>query len=420
MTRDNKQTTKLSDVEKSMLEVLSEGHDCSQSAYIRDIIVERWKENCGDVHPKIFNRHDMDIEAFLRGEIDPDEVNDGFKMDGDSPAKVPASDGGVGAAVSPGNHTPTQTPVDLAKSGPELTYDELKDAVTKHWDDDLEIHPDRVRASEAVEFLTDDCEDYSEDPYALKSSRATVSKVLAGILRTHGDEVPEQIVEETILKYTSHQITRADKKAGERYKVERYTEALVERYEYLIPHPDPLKDMYYTSEAAAKEHLGKEITETIEKLIDQSSWVLDPKAHAQEQQVNPKKDPSEWINDLASFRQRLGYLHAVRESEYWASLLTELDNDLFDEFPTPQVAVGKTFTEMINQYLRVNQWARFAAAHAVLEVTDETVLEAEIYDGDEPMTVNPDRPAQPVMEWVTERGEPLSPGAQIEAVAEKL
>ena len=200
-------------------------------------------------------------------------------MDGDEPAQVPVSDGGVSAPARPSSYTPTHTPQDLATAGTELTWDELTDAIGRHWSDDLEIHEDRVRSSGDVEIVGED--DYSNDPYALRASKKTVTKILAGILRSNGDVVPEKLVEAKILQYTEHQISRSDEAAGKRYKKSEYKKQLVKIHGFLIPHPDPLKDEYYTSEKAAKELFAEEVEETIADLVDKT-WVLDPRQHVQQ------------------------------------------------------------------------------------------------------------------------------------------
>lgn len=404
--------------EKEMIEALSyDILDCSQSAGLKHAAEKLYRENAGNIHPRAIRDGAVDVAALLRGEIDPEDVDEKYRMDGDGPAQVPVSDGGVAAPARPSSYTPTHTPQDLATAGTELTYDELTDAIGQHWSDDLEIHPDRVRASEDVDVIAGE---YDHDEYALRASQTSVAKILTGILRSKGAKVPAEVVEDTILTYTAHQINRADTDAGRRYKVETYTKVLVEKLGLIVPHPDPLEDVYYTSEAAAKNLFRDEVVETVQELVDEA-WLLDPTEHAQREKINPKEDAAQWVADLAAFRQKLGFLHAVRESDRWAEWLADLDNDLFDEFPRPQIAVGKTFTEMLNQYLRVNQWARFAAANAVLQVDDESLLETTIFDEqDNEVEVNADQPTQPMTKWVTQRKTPLSPQGQIDRVSEKL
>ena len=403
--------------EKELIEALSyDILDCSQSAGLKHAAKQLYTEAVGNIHPRAIRDGAVDVEALLTGEIDPEDVDEKYRMDGDEPAQVPVSDGGVSAPARPSSYTPTHTPQDLATSGTELTWDELTDAVGRHWSDELGIHEDRVRSSGDVEIVGED--DYSNDPYALRASKKPVTKILAGILRSHGDVVPEKLVEAKILQYTEHQISRSDEAAGRRYKKSEYKKQLVEIHEFLIPHPDPLKDEYYTSEAAAKELFAKEVSETIADLVDKT-WVLDPREHVQQTGIAVKEDASQWLEDLAEFRQGIGLLHSALEDNDWSELLSELDDPL-GEWPNVKVAAGKTYNSLLWEYTQVNQWARLAVADAVLGVDNDDVLEDDLLRNDEWKTVRPDRPIQPVTEWIVHRDEPLSPQAQIDAVSERL
>ena len=402
--------------EKEMIEALSyDILECSQSAGLKHAAKELYQKNAGNIHPRAIRDGAVDVDALLRGEIDPEDVDEKYRMDGDSPAQVPISDGGVSARARPSSYTPTYTPQDLEESGTELTWDELTDAIAKHWSDELEIHEDRVRSSGDVDTVGDD---YSNDPYALRASKKPVAKILAGILRSNGDVVPAKLVEAKILQYTEHQITRADEAAGRRYKKSEYKRLLVEEFGFLVPHPDPLKDEYYTSEAAAKELFAEEVSETIAELID-TTWVLDPREHVQQTGVAVKEYASAWLEDLAEFRQGLGFLHAVTSDETWSDVLEDLD-DPTGELPTAEIAARKTYNDLLQQYVRVNQWARFAVAHAILDIGDDDVLTDEVSTGDDWQVINADNPTQPVTEWIIRRETPLSPQAQIDRVSEKL
>jgi len=413
-TRDTNVTTAVNSIEKQAFENLADAYNCSQAAMNRMVVLRAHRELFGDIHPKAVPSETIDTEALLNGDLEPEDVDERFRMDGDAPAQVPTADGGIAAQPTPSSYTPTYTPQDLAESGSELTWDELTDALTEHWSAELEIHPDRVRASGDVDMIGDD---YSNDPYALRASKKPVAKIITGILRSNGDVVPEKLVEAMILQYTEHQITRADEAAGRRYKKSEYKRLLVDEFGFLVPHPDPLKDEYYTSEGAAKELFAEEVSETIAELVD-TTWVLDPREHVQQTGVSVKENPSEWLEDLAEFRQGLGFLQAVTSDDTWGDVLEELD-DPTGKLPNAEIAARKTYNDLLQQYVRVNQWARFAVGHAILDVGDDVLVD-EVSTGDDWKEVNADNPAQPVTEWVTRRDEPLSPQAQIEAVAEKL
>ncbi|ELY85257.1 hypothetical protein [Natrinema gari] len=424
-TRDTNVTTAVNDFEKQAFENLANTYDCSQAAVSRMAILRLHREMFGNIHPKAVPSDKVDVEALLNGDLEPDDVSDGIKMDGDGPAQIPTADGGISAQSTPSSYTPTYTPQDLATAGTELTWDELTDAIGQHWDDGsksdgdsgtaFEIHPDRVRESANVE--TDAEGSYSGDPYALRANQDAVAKVLAGLLRSEGDTVTETELNLTILRYTDHQINRADYSAGKAYKKKPYRKLMLKKG-HIVPHPDPLKDEYYTSEAAAKELFAKEVKETIADLVEKTG-VLDPKEHVQQTGIAVKEDASQWVKDLAEFRQGLGFLHALLEDDEWSERLSELEDPL-GEWPNAKVAAGKTYNQMLSEYVHTNQWARFAVADAVLELADGELLEDDIIQNDEWVPVRPDRPSEPVFQWVADRDEPLSPQEQIAAVSDKL
>jgi len=414
-TRNTNVTTALNRVEKQALENLADAYNCSQSAVNRMYIFRAHQEVFGDIHPEAVPSDQIDVQALLNGDLETDDVPEKFRMDGDGPAQIPTADGGIAAQPTPSSYTPTHTPQDLATAGTELTWDELTDAIGQHWSDDLEIHEDRVRESADVETAGDGS--YSHDDYALKANQNAVAKILAGLLRSKGGTVTDTELNLTILRYTDHQINRADYSAGKAYKKETYRNLMVKKG-HIVPHPDPLKDEYYTSESAAEELFAKEVKETISELIDKT-WVLDPREHVQREGIAVKEDASQWLEDLAEYRQGLGFLHALLEDDEWSERLSELDGPL-GEWPNAKVAAGKTYNQMLSEYVQVNQWARFAVADAVLELGDDELLEDDLLRDDEWVPVYPDRPSEPVFQWVTDRDKPLSPQAQIDKVSEKL
>lgn len=414
--RNTSVTITLNEYEKRMFETMAEVYDSSQAGVGRMWLKQDYQRYFGSIHPDALERHDIDMDALVRGVISPEEIDEQYKVDmGDMPA-IPATDGGATAAMQPASYSPTHTKQDLASSGPELTWSELKEAVEANWDDEdeqlLEIHPDRVRASADVEF-TDDGR-YSEDDYALKAKQDVLEKILVGLLRTN-DEVSEKQIEATILQYTDHQISRSDHEAGKRYKIQTYKDDITDHF---IAHPDPLEDTYYTSEEVAKRRFAKEVEETIADLVDKT-WVLDPKEHVKRTGVPVKEDATQWLEDLAEFRQGLGFLQAITTDGTWSERLSELDDPL-GEWPNADVAARKTYNELLAKYVHVNEWARFAVADAVLELANDDVLEDDILRDDEFVDVRPDRPSEPVFQWVADREEPLSSQAQIDAVSERL
>ena len=415
-TRDTNVTTAVNSAERQMFRNLANAYDCSGAAVRRMLAERAHRELFGDLHPEAVPRHDVDVDAILAGELDPEELPDELKVDGDEPVQIPTTDGGVATAPTPSSYTPTYTPQDLADGGVELTWSELKGAVERHWSPDLEIHEDRVRNGGEVDVADDG--KYDHDDYALRANQTVVAKIITGILRSHGDVVTETVVEAKILQYTDHQISRANTSAGKRYKKETYKELLVDELGYLIPHPDPLRDDYYTSEKVAKEQFAEEVEETIAELVDKT-WVLDPREHVQQTGVAVKEDPTEWLEDLADYRQGLGFLEAITADEYWSDVLEEMDGPL-GEYPHARIAAAKTYNEYLQAYVTVNEWARFAVGNEMLDLESDDVLTDEVSTGDDWKEVNADRPAQPYTKWVDQRDTPLSGPEQIAAVAEKL
>lgn len=416
-TRDTNVSASLNDLEKGKLEKLADVvHESSQSGVIRHWIDENYHDHFGDIHPDALERSDVDEEALADGTTRPDEIDDDLKISGDGPAQVPASDGGIATRQHPESYTPTYTPDELAESGPELTWDELQDAINRHFDDGLTIHPDRVRRSSDVEVGADGS--YSDDEYAVLASQRPVAQVLAGILRHHGDVVDEKLVDAMIRQYTEHQIKRADTEAGREYKIRTYKQLLVDEFEYLVPHPDPTESKYFTSQSVVKHKLGRELREVFQNL-ESATRVLDPKRHAQKAQTNPKEDPSEWLSTVGEFRVNLGILHNIREREELRNALLEWDHEVFfDDVPNMMVMVTQRFQSMLREYQDINQYARFIVAETVLDLEENDLLDIE--DPETGDVINPDRPATVVREFVTSRETPLSPQSQIKTVAEKI
>lgn len=373
MTRDTKQTTKLNDTEKGKLEKLAEAHDCNQSALMRQWIEESWEENFGDVHPEAFDRHDMDIGAVLSGEVDPGEVEDKFKMDGEQTPSVPAADGGVGAALSPASHTPTQTPTGLAKAGPALSWDELKEAVDRHWDPDeddgeestvgFEIHPDRV------------------EPETLKNNQNVTPKILTAIIRSEEDVVPEVLIEQRIEDYLGHKVTRADYDAGLKYKINQYKPLIIDLLE---AHPGTRTDMHYASADAAEDDLPRFVTNTLESL-QENQHVLDINEWAEEKDLHKHqiqgKEIELWLENVTAFRHDLLDIKRVYKDPAFIEMLIGSDIDYpEDSYQDPVKWLKAVCESWLEQYAEVDPRARYAAVHTVRE-TDDELLSPEI---DEP------------------------------------
>ncbi|QCC57279.1 hypothetical protein [Natrinema thermotolerans] len=367
-TRDNKFTLKLTDLEKQKLEKLAKAYDCNQSALLRQYINGGWDSLFGETHPESFDRHDMEMGDLLSGEIEPGDVDDELQMDGESPPQIPAADGGAGAAVSPGSHTPTQTPQDLAQAGPALSWDELKAAVDEHWGPELEIHPDRV------------------EPETLKNNQNVTPKLLAGIIRSEEDVVAEVLIEQRIEDYLGHKVTRADYEAGLAYKIGQYKPLIID---YLEAHPGTRTDLHYASPDAAEEDLPSFVTNTLESL-QENQHVLDITEWAAENDLLEHqiqgKEIELWLENVTAFRHDLLDLKRVYKDPAFIEMLIDSDIDYpEDSYQDPVKWLKAVCESWLEQYAEVDPRARYAAVHTVRE-TDGELLSPEIDEPAEAMS----------------------------------
>src|SRR6056297_161716 len=206
---------------------------CSQSAVIREYIAEHYDQVFGDLDPDAVDRGaipDDQLRQIINGADARNVVDEEYLVDTDSEADtddVAASDGGV--MVSPGSYSMTLGPVELAQSGPELTWDKLRGVVADdgHWSDDLVIHPDRVPSEE------------------LKSSHKYTPRVIVAMLRHKAsahDFIAGWAVDETIDEYLLGLQDRHDEDEGRRYIHTTYRPKIVE---HLYETPSPTGDGYF-------------------------------------------------------------------------------------------------------------------------------------------------------------------------------
>lgn len=373
-TRDNKFTIKLSDVEKQVVEKLSDAYDCSQSAAARMLFSTHYQELFGEIHPEAFDRHDMDMAEILRGEIDPDEVDDELKMTGESTPQVPAADGGLGASVTPASHTPTQTPTDLEKAGPALSWDELKDAVDSHWGEEFEIHPDRV------------------EPERLKNSHDVCAKIIAAVLRHEQDVIAGPLIEQRIEDYLGHKVTRADYDSGLEYKIDQYKPQIVE---HLQDHPNITVETYY----ATPETVENELPRYVENLIDElhSNCATDVETWASrnrnmEVEQMGFEDYDDWLEALKEYRMSIEKLSGVLQNGQFGDALKEnLDfpDEHYDDAPAYLASV---LAGMKDTYRRAPEHARYVVSTEYADLdggrldideTDKASLDFAPYENDD-------------------------------------
>lgn len=169
-----------------------------------------------------------------------------------------ANDGGT--MISPGSYSMTLGPNELRQSGPELTWEKLKDAVSDdgHWSDKFVIHPDRVPTDE------------------LKSSHKHTTRIIVAMLRheaTANGFVTEGMVDDMIDKYLVPVCNRADDHAAREYIHETYR-PLIEDHPYETPAPNT--QGYFTTEAGQVDAAEATLEDRLDipKHIDRAEDVL--------------------------------------------------------------------------------------------------------------------------------------------------
>ncbi len=360
--RDTKLSIHVTDIEKKQIEALAEIYDCSQAAAGRMLFTNAYNDIFGEIHPEALERHDVDVDALVRGEIGPDEVDDELKMDADEAPKVPAADGGMSVSVSPSSHSATETPHGLAKAGPQLSWDELREAVKSHWNDEFTIHPDRVGTD------------------VLKSSREMSAKILAAVLRSEEDVIVDRLIEDRIEDYLGHQIDRPDDEYDEalQWKISRYKPLIVD---HLEAHPGTRTDLHFASPEAAERGLPSFVTNTLESL-QESQHVLAIDEWADEKDLREDqiqgKEIELWLEALADFRHDLLDLKRVYKDPAFIQALIDSDIDYpEDSYQDPVKWLKAVCESWRDQYADVEPLARYAAVHTVGE-TDDALLESEI------------------------------------------
>ncbi|WP_337653189.1 hypothetical protein [Halomontanus rarus] len=358
-TRDTKLTIKVNDVEKKQVEALAEIYDCSQAAAGRMLFTSHYSDVFGEIHPEALERHDVDVGAIIRGEIDPDELDDDLKMDSNGPAKVPAADGGLSTSLSPSSHSPTYTPQDLATSGTALSWEELKSAVDRHWSDELKIHPDRVA------------------PETLKNNQKVTGKILAGIVRSESDVASDPLLEQKIEEYLGHQIRRADYESGLRYKIDQYKPVIRQHF---ASHPDEDHGSQYTTPSTKDEEVPRlfeltvrELKENIHKVDFDAWWKTN--SVGEDATIG---DIEKWTEDLADYRSTLETLSAIVSRDEFSSALRDSDLEYPDEYNDVIHYASSVLNKRLRSYASADPFARYVAAKNVLELDDDELRDEDL------------------------------------------
>ena len=211
---------------KAMLEAISVGLDCSQSAAGRDAIEQRF----ADLLPE------FDITHFIEGRVSEDDIHaliqgnlsvDDLELDEEDTHDPTDRD--------PAHYSAPITPDQLASEGAECNYDTLREVAGDlvdggYWDETFEVHPSRVGET------------------TLRQNHKIASRILAGMARakTKSGMIPGAVLDELVKTYCPHLTTRMDDKRGEQYIRDKYGEIVRSHF---WGHPDPDKDVFFVSKA---------------------------------------------------------------------------------------------------------------------------------------------------------------------------
>lgn len=276
--------------DKATLEVLADHvFDCSQSAVLRKLIRDAKHEILDGVDPQAIQDGDVtlsELDDLVNGDASGDEI----QPDTDTGTGQAVADGG--SVPAPSSYTANLTPAQLAKSGPELSWNELREYVADPedgglWSDSLEIHPDRVGET------------------TLKQSHKTTTRILAAICRSEaysgvlqGDTDNSDTDLNVILDtYVSDLHSRLDSTAGKDYFRETYRELLEDNFLYPLPMPD--KDAYYVTQARARKGLETTIEESIDALDHEFADRVDEQQWRQNYEVEGGDSHLAWCNVVA-------------------------------------------------------------------------------------------------------------------------
>ncbi|WP_231190299.1 hypothetical protein [Haladaptatus sp. DYF46] len=260
---------------KAMLEAISAGLDCSQSAAGRDAIEQRF----ADLLPE------FDIEHFIEGRVSEEDLHalaqgdlsvDDLELDNEDAHDPTDRD--------PAHYSATITPEQLASEGAKCCYDTLREAAgdlvdSGYWGETFEVHPSRVGET------------------TLRQNHKITSRVLAGMARSKmtSGVVSGDMLDKLVEDYALHLTSRMDQTRGEQHIRETYGD-LVRSHFWRHPHPE--KDLYFTSKARYLTAASGIIDELHGPLQDDVPAVF---AHTTWNHANGTEIPEqEWHADLGA------------------------------------------------------------------------------------------------------------------------
>ncbi len=225
-TRTSQVFIRTNSEEKAMAEAAAEYYGCSQAEAGRQLY-EAWFQNTfGDVDPELVadtNLDAEDLQNLAAKDLSEDELHAELR-------RHAASDD---SDTTPTSYTATVVPAELERSGPELDYEDLREAVQDpedggYWSDNLEIHPDRVGNT------------------TLRANHLVTSRVLAAMARSCANEgvFHEDPLTDLVQQYCLHLTDRFNADRGKQYIIETYKNN-VKRL--LWTHPRPSSKTLFTS-----------------------------------------------------------------------------------------------------------------------------------------------------------------------------
>lgn len=373
MARDKKILVRCSDEEYAKLEALAaKKFDCSMAEAARTSWTELFFRAFGDLDADALldgRIDDADVEALNEGDLTHEDFSEDVRdVDGDQPDLTVSADGGV--KPSPNSYQATYGPQDVANSGPELPWNKLSDTVDLYWSDTLEVHPDRVPTAPSESQLK------SGDPNRLKQVNRVTPKVIAGMCRSvaTNEVVPGDTLTTFIDDYLSHLNRRKDQAAGREHLHANYRERVGE---YLYAHPDPAKDVFYTSESKLAEIVDDAVREPFGTHTESHPDVFNFDRWCRAVASNDARDGTreEWHADLGRWVERVAMLQTVRLGEQYQNLTAESTLDL-----------SETDYNDVNHYLTRLVVSLCDEYRRTVNTTDRETVQAE-YVCDEAISV---------------------------------
>lgn len=246
--------------QKAKLDLLGDYYESSNAGVVRHLIDEAFHDRFDSIDPELAHESDLSTSEILdlvqNDNIDEDSVHAELQR---------ATNEDETSDDTPRNYSTTLVPAELERSGPELDWDELREAVQNpedggFWSDDLEIHPDRLGDN------------------TLRANHRAAGRILASVARAYSRKkyngegiIREDDLEDLVDTYCLHLTTRFDRESGKEYVRETYLNLLKQ---HLWSHPKPEKGLYYLSEDRYEFAVSSFVSD-IKTLLGPERWTRD-------------------------------------------------------------------------------------------------------------------------------------------------